>query len=86
MDNTYGIGDILLFTAPVANPYRRQENADSELVYNQRKAAFDHLRETGTLPDHVKEVWHAPCSGGARKLALDTVRYQNHLIYGIREN
>ena len=74
-DGKYGVGDVLLFSKSVDNPYRRAENILSEVYHKQRKAAFHELKVKGSLPDCVKEVWYAPAGGGAHKLLPSSVKY-----------
>lgn len=69
------VGDILLFTQRVENPYRRQDNKDVELVFHRRAHAFRTLNDTGSLPPEVVEVWYAPYSGPAARLSPSTLKY-----------
>ena len=63
----FTIGDILLFSQPVENPYRIQDNKGKELQYGERKAMFDLLKAGGKLPGNL-QIWSAPCGGGAEIL------------------
>lgn len=82
MPRSYNIGDVYLYTEPVANPYRWADNELVEIAWHNRRDAFRHLGAHGQFPPHVAEVWHAPMHGAAERLDPKTVRYVGGLLTG----
>lgn len=61
------IGDILIFTQPVENPYL--SCVRNEHVVPNRREALRMFRD-GTLPEGW-QAWHLPFGGGARILSTE---------------
>jgi len=64
------IGDVIVHKGmpPDGNPYRI-----FGLIGDERMIALLEFHDTGESAGHT--FWHAPCSGGARQITKDDVRW-----------
>jgi len=76
----YNVGEISLYFAPVANPYRLADTEGKECIYDARKEAFQSLL-LGQLPESIKEVWYRPASAAAYRLDPSTMQYRDGSVY-----
>jgi hypothetical protein len=67
------IGNVLLFSERVTNPYANAYKNLDYITGDSRKAAFANLAESGKFPGYVADVWYAPADGGAKRINRSTI-------------